>query len=477
MKRILAVGAFERDNFGDLLFLRVLRDFMEAKGVEVTPASIIFSDMREVNGEVVYPYELMLSLYEWDAVWVVGGEVGGVDIASAVLMDAADARGRHYSALNANDKEAYNALLHIPTGDSLSAYLPKVRGYAKNRNTPIVVNSVGISNSAPGTEMSKNEIAVLSQAVVSVREEKSAKFCKENNIRCMLSPDVVSAISHFHPYQVEQAQEPYIVVQVNHELLSQSELAKFTSDLKEVSEYLEAKIVLLRAGVTFGHDDSSLYEEIIAEFKSLKPKYAIEQYDKRNPLLITELIAKSKLCIATSLHCRIVSESYSVPHISLSNNKVANYASTWADDMYPYNVDVTSLKNTVIEIKESIDHPVESNKLGSRALKNLEDIYGQIATKDKSINRGDKLQDGEVFIEYARGQKDTLDTVFTTILSEREAHYAHAQKLGEHLQELEDQIAQDDSDIRALKNSKSYKIGYKITKPYRILKRLTSRMP
>jgi hypothetical protein len=53
---------------------------MKNKDVEVTPASIIFSDMREINGEVVYPYDLMLKLYEWDAVWVVGGEVGGVDV-------------------------------------------------------------------------------------------------------------------------------------------------------------------------------------------------------------------------------------------------------------------------------------------------------------------------------------------------------------------------------------------------------------
>ncbi len=472
-KRILAVGAFERDNFGDLLFLRVLRDFMKNKDVEVTPASIIFSDMREINGEVVYPYDLMLKLYEWDAVWVVGGEVGGVDVVGAILMDAVDVKGQHYSSLSYNDREVYNKLLSIPKEDSLSAYIPSVRSYVKNHKTPIVVNSVGLSNSRIGTEMSKNEVAVLSQATVSVRENVSAEFCRENKIPYTLSPDIISAISYFRPIATKRNQKPYIVVQVNYALLSKTKLMKFASDLNKICSQLDAKIILLRAGVTFSHDDDILYKRIISGFKTLNQKHKIEQYEERDPLLIAQLIAGSKLCIATSLHCRVVSESYGTPHISLSNTKVTNYAMTWTEDEYPYDVGIDTLVETVISMKAKIEKPIKNDILSKKALKNIENLYSKITIigdKSDKVTNHDNLE--ELYIEYISGQKNILDNMFTDLLSERDSIAIHTQDLEQEKSNLLIQNTKLENQILGLLNSRSWRV----TKPIRYIKKLTSQL-
>ncbi len=470
MKKILAVGAFERDNFGDLLFLRVLRDFMQNKDVEITPASIIFSDMRNVNGEIVYPYDLMLRLYKWDVVWVVGGEVGGVDITGAILMDAVDIKGQHYGLLDQKDREVYDTLLGIPRGNNLSAYLPNIHSYSKNRNTMMIINSVGLSNSRIGTEMSKKEVATLSRSVVSVRENMSAKFCEENNIPHTLSPDVVSAISYFHPFKGERTQKPYIVVQVNHDLLSKTKLVNFTRNLNKISEYLNAEIVLLRAGVTFSHDDDTLYKNIISQFASLKPRHKIKQYEKRDPLLIAELIAGAKLCIATSLHCRVVSRSYDTPHISLSNAKVTNYAMTWMDDDYPYDVSIDFLMEAIIKIKEKIDDPVKNESLRKKALENIERLYSKAVAVNSDFNNMDSL-DG-LYTEYISGQKRILDNMFTDILSERDSSVARIQELEQQKSELSSQNILLEQQQLGLLNSWSWRF----TKPLRFIRRLTNQL-
>lgn len=478
MKRILAIGAFERDNFGDLLFLRVLRDFMGDKGVEITPASIIFSDMRRVNGEIVYPYDLMLNLYVWDAIWIVGGEIGGVGITGAVLMDSIGTAGQHYGVLNESDKAAYDSLLRIPRGDHLSAYIPNLSGYPKNRNTPMIVNSVGLSNSTLDRGMLKSETATLSRSIVSVREGKSARFCEEYGIPHLLAPDVVTALSHFRPLQTPHTGSSYVVVQVNRELLSQTKLAKFAKDLKYIGEYLGAEVVLLRAGVTFGHDDNTLYQQIIGKYKSLKPKHKIVQYEDRDPLQIAELIARSRLCVATSLHCRIVSESYGVPCISLSNKKVANYASTWEeDDQSPYDVEASQLVNVVVKMKDRIDNPIRNGNLSKKALENLERLYEMAVSRAKNITSSAESLENErgLFVEYAKDQKDILDTVFTGLVSEREMHVRRAQELVDYAQELKDQVTQLRSLVHNLRSSRSYKIGRVVTAPYRLSRRLAFR--
>lgn len=463
MKKILAVGAFERDNFGDLLFLRILRDYTREKNVEIIPSSIIFSDMRSINGEIVYPYKLMLNLYAWDAVWVVGGEVGGVDINSAILMDAVDENGKIYQNLDNDEREAYRKLLSIPDDEDGAAYLPNLDEYTRNKRTKMIVNSVGLSNSNL-----KNDIKVLSNANVSVREEKSVEFCKSNNVSCSLSPDVVSLISYYHPVKISKKDKPYIVVQINQQLLRETDLDKLVASLKEISNLLAARIVLLQAGVTYGHDDSSFYQKITAKYNLLKPKYKINQFSERDPLQISELIARSKLCIATSLHCRIISESYGVPRISLVNNKVTNYVSTWEDGRYPYNIKVEDLVDTVKSIKAIINTPIANDgMLCKKAMSNIDRLYGSIGSTENQHKFN--VIDEDALIEYAKPNKSILDKVFSVQVKQRDLYDKQISALNFRTKELEQQVEEHKDAINNILGSKSYMIGRLVTYPYRFI--------
>jgi len=67
---VLAVGAFERDNLGDILFYFLIRKLFEKH--HVRPAGAIYGDMRSYFGEVVLPYNHLLTIHTWDVVVVVG---------------------------------------------------------------------------------------------------------------------------------------------------------------------------------------------------------------------------------------------------------------------------------------------------------------------------------------------------------------------------------------------------------------------
>ncbi len=477
VKKILAIGAFERDNFGDLLFLRIMQDYIKDKDATITPSSIIFSDMRPINGEIVYPYKLMLDLYDWDAVWVVGGEVGGVGTASALILNSLDESELMYLSLDELDRIAYKKLLSIPENDNNPAYIPNLHEYTRNNEAKLIVNSVGLMNSVDNKNVLKSQIKALSNATVSVRDRGSVEFCKDNGIKHSLSPDIVSSISHFHPIKNDNNVDPHITVQINGQLLGDTDLRKFASSLKYISEDLGAKIILLRAGVTLGHDDREMYDDLTSMFNSLKPKYPIKQFMERDPLNITELIAKSKLCISTSLHCRIVSESYSVPRISLLNKKTSNYVLTWEDGLYPHGVLPENLVSAVDKIRVIIDDPVQNKgRLINKAIKNLDSIFGSIRAMNRDVDWVDhNYRKQNLFIEYATRQKHIIEDIFLRVQEKDSLHNTTVEELKKQISQLKQIIDDRNNHISNLLNSKSYKLGRLIASPYSYFIKLTRR--
>ena len=74
--RVLSVGAYERDNFGDLLFLLVTERYLE--GSEVVASAPFAADMTALLDRKVGAVGDALSENRFDAIWTVGGQVGGV---------------------------------------------------------------------------------------------------------------------------------------------------------------------------------------------------------------------------------------------------------------------------------------------------------------------------------------------------------------------------------------------------------------
>ena len=123
-RRILLVGAYERDNFGDILFGLLTRDRLRARGHTVILSSMVFSDTRRIFGEFVHAYDTLLQAYSWDAVWVVGGEVGSATVEEATRLTLQLPTSRLYATdVRSTDSVSLRAQLGAPSGELL-AYIP-----------------------------------------------------------------------------------------------------------------------------------------------------------------------------------------------------------------------------------------------------------------------------------------------------------------------------------------------------------------
>lgn len=367
MRKILTIGAYERDNFGDLLFFLILEEIF--KYDYVVPSSIIFSDMTELMGHIVYPYDNLLRETEWDLIIVVGGEIGGVDVHSALNMSLTD---HEYEVLEKAEQKIINFCYEYLTGFNKNriAYLPNLKCYSKNTNSTLIINSVGISSLSliEDSENYKESFDILRQAnFLSVRDNLSSEYLNSLNIRNILCPDIVHCIKKLLDYKIEEKillqdiDSEYILFQCNQYYILDNSLDFIVKNIEQLIEKYNKKVYLFAAGIARHHDSIELYEQIIDKIDdSFKTRILIIY--ERNPLSLVKYIKYSQMWIGTSLHGRIVATAYSVPRISLENKKVAQYANLW-DNEFPYNISLNELINSC-----EIAFNVDTTKLNEIAL-------------------------------------------------------------------------------------------------------------
>lgn len=348
MKKILTIGAYERDNFGDLLFFFIVKEFF--KQDHVVPASIIYSNMFELMGEIVYPYHLLLTEFEWDMVIVVGGEIGGVDIHSALNMSLTD---NEYEILDKTDPGLQTICYDFFTGSNQnrSAYVPDLTLYTKNIKTPLLINSVGISalKSIHDTVIQKEFIEILKQTkYLSVRDNSSFQYLNSFDIQNVLSPDIVHTIKQLINDQIDNQilektiEDNYILFQCNQYFILENSIESIVLSIKVLAEKYNKKIYLFAAGIARHHDSIRLYEEIALKANEGFNSPFVSVIYERHPFSLAKYIKYSSIWIGTSLHGRIIAISYSVPRVSLTNEKVAEYVKQW-DSELPYNIGLNDL--------------------------------------------------------------------------------------------------------------------------------------
>lgn len=347
MLNILLIGAFERDNFGDYLFYLLYRKLLG--NARVVPAGILFSDQRETIGSLVYPYSHLLQSEKWDAVILAGGELGAVSQEMAIRM-----------CLNAEDEKKFRALpeqddmIRFLTGlDAFEpAYLPDLGRYPLNAETPLLVNSVGIARLAlldQGWGFVHESLRRLAQArYLSVRDEASLAYLEKNGVQAVLMPDIAHGVRTCWPDAGDVAGEPgdYALVQISAELVMASGVEMIAGSLCKALHDTAMNVLFFAAGTASYHDDFSLYEAIAQAMREAGFAGGVDVLYERDPLQLAGYIARARLWVGTSLHGRILASEYSIPRISLSNAKVAEYISQW-DSAYPGNVGFVELADQV----------------------------------------------------------------------------------------------------------------------------------
>lgn len=321
------VGAYERDNFGDILFLHATR---YALGTRTALATSPFeADTRALGGDIVSDYtDVFLKQPDISFLWTVGGEIGGTTSIDAASMSSIAARASRRS---------------LPP--YASPYLPRPSRHSSLRRAPSVVNSVGVSALAFAEHERRVEaIGALREATfLSVRDSESSRFLKRMGISHSVAPDIVHTIQDWLGAPPRDGRD-VALVQLSAEVLGR---VGSHAVAKALAGSVPARFTLrvFFAGEAPGHDSREGMEIVASEYRKLTSRpvevsEALTAHDKAAE------IARASLWIGTSLHGFIVATAYGVPRVGLEIQKVAQYARTW-DIQAPVAVKMTDLQRAV----------------------------------------------------------------------------------------------------------------------------------
>lgn len=348
MKKILTIGAYERDNFGDLLFWYVTKAFLS--DYTLVPASICYTPINPLLEESVYPYPIMLKSYKWDYVMVIGGEIGGVDLYSALSMSLSSEKTKLLSSLPPILKEKFT-LFYCDIPLASPAYLPDLGLYPLNIDTSLCLNSIGISQIASSCsgEMEHQWLQRLQKATtITVRDSASAEFLAHHNIPHKLAPDIVHLVRRLLDNEIQTktttnlSGKKYFLFQINRALLIHWTPQAIIDSLLTLISSLDMDVYLFAAGTAAGHDDLSLYRYIAQSINERLTSPRAYTIQERHPLALCKYIKYTSLWIGSSLHGRIIAAAYARARVSLENAKVSRYAMDW-DTNYPHGATLDNL--------------------------------------------------------------------------------------------------------------------------------------
>ena len=451
------LGAYERDNFGDILFLKVCMKLLEPW--PVVPLSLVSRNMRTEGADTVISasawFDCCQEVFLPKALIVAGGEVLNCPISAALSFDIDQTRKQSFSDTDKTYKKRVGDLLSWRAGDL--AYVPDLNKLLDANKHPIDValNSVGGSSLEPGTS---SLIAALKKTIeqakyTSVRDAVTHKLLNGNGSEQTsidLNPDIVSALRVCCAHEVETAfilssslnpwlKEPYLLVQGSDNYIRKNGLQRVGEEIAATARALNLSVVLQPAGIATGHDSF----EMLDQLGQCTQEYAGRdlrihtQYD-RNVWTQVGVIANAACFVGTSLHGRIVATAYARPRVALENEKVKIYASTWEDfDLQPFDVPIEKLQAAVkkamsVAATRLIAH---ANNQADRALSgfaqlrhrlnltefsgNIEKINGQIQffTELALLRESDMLRKAVLDLAYELSQEHATKQMVQSKLS------------------------------------------------------------
>ena len=357
-------GAFDRHNFGDLLFPHLMTALLPGHSFEF--AGLVARDLRAFGGHKVK------ALGAWDderpaQLIHVGGELLTCTAWQAAVM------------LLDPDKAA-EAIARYDT-DPAAAVAWAARQLGTVRAMPYVVGRDGIAglgrlifNAVGGVEW-KAVPASAREAVktalgqadwASVRDHLTQAALRAEGLDFPLCPDPAvmvadcfSEVIGKHQLQDEVRTmrdvfpQGYLAVQFSADFGDDATLDTLARELSRVVAGTGLGLVFYRAGAAPWHDDAGLYETL----QQGLPRGMARIFQSLNVWHICALIAASRGAVGSSLHGRIVALAHGLPRVSLippqqgaRPAKTAAFAETWEPDTLPRSVAVDGIERAVMRV-------------------------------------------------------------------------------------------------------------------------------
>jgi len=340
---VLIIGAFDRYNYGDLLFPLIIEKQLETYGrnFEIQFFGIVKSDLTPLGGKPTASisdfYRICNTNQGYTSVIVAGGEAVAVTWDSLLL------------ALNRIFKLTHRFHRRIRRLIDLNAFAKRVLG--GRTDLPFVFtkddfNGVDrvIFNSLGGSEIDLSIFNRLPQLAnrlrqvdyFAVRDQATLDKLHHEGIATRLYPDSAILMSKFYPETVlanlvspevltyvTKNRKQYIFFQIKNNYAKKRErLIAEQLDQLVISHGLSLSFCPI--GKALNHDDHHALRRISPY---LKQSPAI--FDNVSIWDIMCLIAHSRVYMGTSLHGAITAMSYAVPYVGIEVVKLNSYLNTW----------------------------------------------------------------------------------------------------------------------------------------------------
>lgn len=361
---ILLFGAFDRHNFGDLLFAHVATRLLD--GRHVLFAGLAERDLRACGGHRVKNVLRLASRWcnrSLDIVHV-GGELLTCSAWEAAVMllpqdevqtifarfDATPNERMHWA------QEQLGLLSHVST--SFMPYVLPRSMFPKTAS--MIFHAVG------GVDLDALDAAMRSEVLeklrcadhVSVRDGRTHSHLAAAGIAAELVPDpavmtaelfgpqILSRTMQGEAARIAQAfPQGYLAVQCSADFGNDRTLNDIAAQLDEAVDATSLGIAFFRAGAAPWHDDIACYERITVRMRSRAAIFhSLDLWD------ICALVAGSRAYLGSSLHGRIIAMAYALPRVNLRHpahgkrmTKQEAYAATWDVPEMPGAIDVPAI--------------------------------------------------------------------------------------------------------------------------------------
>ena len=348
-------GAFDRHNFGDLLFPHIAARMLRGQTLYV--AGLAARDMRAYGGHSVGAIGAVLAQAlscghrtRTDIVHV-GGEVLTCDAYEAAVMLASPAHVQEaigwageWARGSREDKRTW-ARTHLGV-PALAPYVFSKADWSDLAPKRVFFNAVGgadldTRNVALRTEV---EAALQTADLVTVRDRRTQACLSQAGIVAPLCPDPAvmvaplfgkAIVRHAGRSSVRRVIDAcprgYIAVQFSADFGDDATLDEIARGLDRMADSCGLGVVLFRAGAAPWHDDLDCYTRLAARVR----RVSIHLFGSLNIWDICALVASSRVYCGSSLHGRIVAMSFGLPRVNLVRSrhlgctKQAAFAATW----------------------------------------------------------------------------------------------------------------------------------------------------
>lgn len=357
-------GAFDRHNFGDLLFPHIVAALLAGK--DLLFAGLAARDLRFYGGHRVSALAQLAAHWGERPVNIihVGGELLSCDAwEAAVMLLAPDQAQKIVARLDSRLQERL-AWAHSQLGSAaLAPYTlaPELFPQAAH----VFYNAVG------GVDLNQCEPALRAEVLaklraaddVSVRDQQTKALLDAAGVTTRLIPDPAVMVAELFGTKIRQratqgevAQilgalpQGYIAVQFSADFGDDQTLAEIAAQLDRIAIASGFGVVFFRAGAAPWHDDLRCYQRAAARMHAP----SVQIFSSLNLWDICALIAHSRVYCGSSLHGRIVAMAFGRPRINLRHpaqatrrTKQTAFAATWEQAGTPATVEIYEIANGI----------------------------------------------------------------------------------------------------------------------------------